>query len=38
VHRETDLVAAEVMEEGVDRLASFMPTELPAVPYAVLDK
>jgi hypothetical protein len=38
MHRKTDLVAAEVVEEGVDRLASFMPPELPAIPYTVFDK
>ena len=32
MHRKTDLVAAEVEEEGVDRLAFFRPPESPAVP------
>jgi hypothetical protein len=38
MHRKTDLVAAEVVEKGVDRLPSFMPPELLAVSYAVFDK
>src|SRR5258708_3021696 len=38
MHCKSDLVAREVAEEIVDRVASFIAPKLSAVPYAILDK